>query len=650
MTLITDIAERVSGSIDGTEEYLVNVGTTDYKVLGSSITAAVVATHSAYVTSNDAAVLVLTNGKLNLAGGTMTGDIVLNGAPTAGLHPTTKTYVDNALALKAAATGATLDATATGVTASDTTESTALATTLYTANKIKYEVLKKTTINTATHTLTEAEKGRILVTRTGTGTCVFTLPIISGYTDSDRVEYYIVDTGNGAETYNITVNTNAADAFTDGTTTKTITSDGGVLHIASTGATEWTVLNSVATATTSTTVAGATRYSTNAEALALTHATSNITPSELGNVLDQEIYNSTVISGASKTFVEGDSGKWYVTRTATGTCALTLPDPSALTSANRFVIEIWDVETAGTNAITINTTAGNIDGASTATINVDKAGMVLINDGTNYFTIANTQRASGTASGTANLLAKFDSTGVAITDSLILDDGDQLGVNGAVHAQAMANVSNSGFTRSLRVVQTGTNATQYAAEFLNSGVNGGSNYGIGGSAVGGDYNAAFYAGDNITTGYTYKAFQANMQGSGPATSSAGFDIGSTVTGAAVYGGVLSLTGAATSNTGIKITSSGASTNYSLDLVSGDVNLGTNAIDLILDTTTGTKIGTATSQKLGVWNATPIVQPTTAYTAATFAANTSGIADDTATWDSYTIGAIVGALRGVGILA
>ena len=34
----------------------------------------------------------------------------------------------------------------------------------------------------------------------------------------------------------------------------------------------------------------------------------------------------------------------------------------------------------------------------------------------------------------------------------------------------------------------------------------------------------------------------------------------------------------------------------------------DATDIILDTTTGTKIGTATNQKLGFFNATPIIQP------------------------------------------
>ena len=72
-------------------------------------------------------------------------------------------------------------------------------------------------------------------------------------------------------------------------------------------------------------------------------------------------------------------------------------------------------------------------------------------------------------------------------------------------------------------------------------------------------------------------------------------------------------------------------------------------NLITDTT-GMKIATATSQKLGFWNANPIAQPTTAITAATFVANTSAIADDSATFDGYTIGQVVAALRSAGLLA
>lgn len=75
-----------------------------------------------------------------------------------------------------------------------------------------------------------------------------------------------------------------------------------------------------------------------------------------------------------------------------------------------------------------------------------------------------------------------------------------------------------------------------------------------------------------------------------------------------------------------------------------------AVNIAFNTTTGTKIGTATTQKIGVWNATPIVQPTTAVAAATFVANTSAIANDTATFDGYTIGQVVKALRNIGLLA
>ena len=53
---------------------------------------------------------------------------------------------------------------------------------------------------------------------------------------------------------------------------------------------------------------------------------------------------------------------------------------------------------------------------------------------------------------------------------------------------------------------------------------------------------------------------------------------------------------------------------SVDLASGK-NLTMLAGNIITDTTTGTKIGTATGQKLGFWNATPIIQPAGATQAA-----------------------------------
>lgn len=121
---------------------------------------------------------------------------------------------------------------------------------------------------------------------------------------------------------------------------------------------------------------------------------------------------------------------------------------------------------------------------------------------------------------------------------------------------------------------------------------------------------------------------------------------STITTAATF----AINGAPIAGTNATITNS-----YALWIQGGisrfDGNLSLNdAVDIVLGTTTGTKIGTGTTQKLGFWNAAPIVQPTIAVAAATFAANTSGIVDDTATFDGYTIGQVVKALRNTGLLA
>jgi hypothetical protein len=120
-----------------------------------------------------------------------------------------------------------------------------------------------------------------------------------------------------------------------------------------------------------------------------------------------------------------------------------------------------------------------------------------------------------------------------------------------------------------------------------------------------------------------------------------------------YEGLLNVSGTARWNCYM----SGTAPNY----FEGEVMLGTttsgsaaltfgDAKNIAFHTTTGTKVGTATSQKIGFWNATPIVQPTTAVAAATFVANTSGIANDTATFDGYTLGQVVKALRNAGLLA
>jgi hypothetical protein len=84
-------------------------------------------------------------------------------------------------------------------------------------------------------------------------------------------------------------------------------------------------------------------------------------------------------------------------------------------------------------------------------------------------------------------------------------------------------------------------------------------------------------------------------------------------------------------------------------VKGDLYINESE-NFILGTTTGTKIGTATTQKLSFWDATPIVQPTTAVTASTLVSNAGTTLTSTDTFDGYNLAQIVKALRNTGLLA
>jgi hypothetical protein len=117
------------------------------------------------------------------------------------------------------------------------------------------------------------------------------------------------------------------------------------------------------------------------------------------------------------------------------------------------------------------------------------------------------------------------------------------------------------------------------------------------------------------------------------------------------GGTLRVT---VSTTGVTIANAlavtGATTLTGLLTANGGITLG-DAQNIAFNTTTGTKIGAATTQKLSFWNATPIVQPTTAVSSATVASPGGGTnlkTDDT--FDGYTIAQVVKALRNAGLLA
>lgn len=73
-------------------------------------------------------------------------------------------------------------------------------------------------------------------------------------------------------------------------------------------------------------------------------------------------------------------------------------------------------------------------------------------------------------------------------------------------------------------------------------------------------------------------------------------------------------------------------------------------DFVVGTGTGTKIGTATTQKIGFYNTTPIIQPTTAGTNGVFVQNTGNAVNDASTFDGYKLVRVVRALKELGILA
>lgn len=54
---------------------------------------------------------------------------------------------------------------------------------------------------------------------------------------------------------------------------------------------------------------------------------------------------------------------------------------------------------------------------------------------------------------------------------------------------------------------------------------------------------------------------------------------------------------------------------------GGITMG-DAKDIAVNTTTGTKIGTATGQKIGLWNVTPVIQPAAADQAAAVSTTTT----------------------------
>jgi hypothetical protein len=101
------------------------------------------------------------------------------------------------------------------------------------------------------------------------------------------------------------------------------------------------------------------------------------------------------------------------------------------------------------------------------------------------------------------------------------------------------------------------------------------------------------------------------------------------------------------------------TAITIDAASGITTTGgitlADAKDLAFGTSTGTKIGTATSQKIGFWNKTPVVQPSSTGESAGFTAGAGTTVTHLSTFTgnsgstAYTISDIVKHLKAIGVL-
>ena len=198
---------------------------------------------------------------------------------------------------------------------------------------------------------------------------------------------------------------------------------------------------------------------------------------------------------------------------------------------------------------------------------------------------------------------------------------------------------------------------------------------VGRSIIGG-YNNTLVgrtAGDNINSGHDNIAVgreAGNGTTSGSLNISVGFQAGkerqtgasgsrNTASTSSIYIGNETKAFSATDTNSIVI-GNGALSNGSDTTVIGNssttnayINGNINIFDgknIVLDSGTGTQIGTAASQKLAFYGDTPIVQPTTAVASATFVHGSGTSVKEDSTFGGYTIGQIVTALQTLGLLA
>lgn len=266
----------------------------------------------------------------------------------------------------------------------------------------------------------------------------------------------------------------------------------------------------------------------------------------------------------------------------------------------------------------------------------------LINGGNNAFNITATMPSTQTFNQSA-IVFEITSAGTHSFVSRALNINFQAGYTG--------NSSTTCINGGNLVAGTGTDffaACNRGCTFTASATTTGTNVGLHGEAVNGNINSALF-GRSLTA----KNSATNIGASGFAIN--------TGTSSVQVGGYFALQNAMPTFTSAALMCDNGTQTSDIfvardngtivwNIVDGGTTTWSDAINISFGTTTGTKIGTATSQKLAFWNKTPIVQPTTGVAAAALVSNAGTTLTSTDTFDGYTLQQIVKALRDIGLLA
>lgn len=333
--------------------------------------------------------------------------------------------------------------------------------------------------------------------------------------------------------------------------------------------------------------------------------------SRIGTASQVAFYGNQATPSSSNWFLITDGSALSLNATA-GQLALQTNNTNRYTIASTTGVHTWTTGTApGTATTFFNWTAGNST-TQTASTAIPKAKMTFGNTQWGTGALTATQKAFDFTQPTMSFVGASTST-LAAT----------IGITGAYSASTNATITTSvGLLIEGGAVNGGGTVTTAYGAYFNTPTGASTNYALGISG------SVLTIGSDGTNSITFRS-GANNRGHVKSTSG-------------------TITFQISSLNSIPLALAVDGTTY-LSLTSTDLTF-SNAVNMIFNTSTGTKIGTATNQKIGLWNATPIVQPTTAVAAATLTGGGGTNITDTDTFDGYTLKQIVKALRNIGLLA